>query len=835
MKRQSRQSVAAKQKSTGTAPPDAPAAARGLAAFRWPALLIFAVAALVRLVHVWQISRAPFFTTLMGDARGYDAWANRIAGGEWWGGEVFYQAPLYPYFLGALYSIVGHDLLIVRAVQALVGAASCTLLGLAAARLFDARTGLLAGLALALYAPAIFFDGLIQKSVLDVFFVCLALWLMSRTIVGSGSGSVGSGFPPPLAGTHGERRRDAPERGKREGGSRIFHFSRNGDWLFLGLALGGLALTRENAMVFIAVILVWILFRQSDAAAQVRLKPDPTSVGKVRLRARAIAAFLIGLAIVLVPVAVRNYAVGGGFYITTSQFGPNFYIGNNPKSDGTYMSLRFGRGAPEYERQDAAELAEQALGRPLTPADVSSFWTDRALAFITSEPGRWLRLLGRKFFLLWNADEMLDTESQDSYAEWSVPLRALSWVGHFGVLVPLAVLGIWATWPDRRRLWVLYAMVAAYAASVIMFYVFARYRFPLVPLLTLFAAGGIASVVEMFSVGPVFAQAPAAMPSRGQADPRRGVSVSTRWGWGPSPSEKMSAASAARHGRGRLPVTVLIQAAFLILVIVFTNWPALSGPLMQAITETNLAAAFYDEGQLDRAIAHYQRALALRPDHAPAHNNLGAALRAQGHLGQAIASYQRALAAQPDYADAHYNLANALLDANRPTEAAEHFRTALGAIPDSAGVRNNLGIALANEGRLDEAVAEFRAALQLEPDSAKTNRNLGKALSEMGRTKEGIEYLRRAVALDPGDRDAHYDLGSDLLAINQLPEAEKEISAALAIAPDWAAAHNNLGIVLASMGRLNEAIAEFELALKLQPDFPDAKRNLEIARSQKKR
>ena len=76
-------------------------------------------------------------------------------------------------------------------------------------------------------------------------------------------------------------------------------------------------------------------------------------------------------------------SVGGGFYLTTSQFGPNFYIGNNPHADGTYLSLRFGRGAPEFERQDATELAERALGRTLSPAEVSSYWTDRALDFIT--------------------------------------------------------------------------------------------------------------------------------------------------------------------------------------------------------------------------------------------------------------------------------------------------------------------------------------------------------------------------------------------------------------------------------------------------------------------
>ena len=46
--------------------------------------------------------------------------------------------------------------------------------------------------------------------------------------------------------------------------------------------------------------------------------------------------------------------------------------------------------------------------------------------------------MARKFALLWNATEMLDTESQEAHAEWSWPLRIGGFVGHFGVLVPLA-------------------------------------------------------------------------------------------------------------------------------------------------------------------------------------------------------------------------------------------------------------------------------------------------------------------------------------------------------------------------------------------------------------
>ena len=64
------------------------------------ALVIFAVALAVRLIHIWQIKPSPFFDILLGDANGYDQWAQRLAAGDWIGSDVFYQAPLYPYFLG---------------------------------------------------------------------------------------------------------------------------------------------------------------------------------------------------------------------------------------------------------------------------------------------------------------------------------------------------------------------------------------------------------------------------------------------------------------------------------------------------------------------------------------------------------------------------------------------------------------------------------------------------------------------------------------------------------------------------------------------------------------
>ena len=82
---------------------------------------------------------------------------------------MFYQAPLYPYFMGAIYAVAGHDVLAVRICQASSARSSCALIAHAAWRLFSKRAGIIAGLLLALYPPAIFFDGLLQKTALDAF------------------------------------------------------------------------------------------------------------------------------------------------------------------------------------------------------------------------------------------------------------------------------------------------------------------------------------------------------------------------------------------------------------------------------------------------------------------------------------------------------------------------------------------------------------------------------------------------------------------------------------------------------------------------------------------
>ena len=90
----------------------------------WLAAIGIAALAL-RLAHLAWLRHTPVFVVLIGDALQYDAWARQIAGGQWIGTEVFYQTPLYPYLLAIVFKLAGHHLLLVRAIQAALGAMSC--------------------------------------------------------------------------------------------------------------------------------------------------------------------------------------------------------------------------------------------------------------------------------------------------------------------------------------------------------------------------------------------------------------------------------------------------------------------------------------------------------------------------------------------------------------------------------------------------------------------------------------------------------------------------------------------------------------------------------------
>jgi len=132
-------------------------------------LIIFLAAFLPRLFYTFEVRELPFFRTPIIDAKAYDTTAQKIAGGEWIGESSFWQPPFYPYYLAVQYRIFGHNLLIVRIIQNLLGALSCILIYLIAGNIFNRRTGILAAILGLANGVLIYYEGELLITTLYIF------------------------------------------------------------------------------------------------------------------------------------------------------------------------------------------------------------------------------------------------------------------------------------------------------------------------------------------------------------------------------------------------------------------------------------------------------------------------------------------------------------------------------------------------------------------------------------------------------------------------------------------------------------------------------------------
>lgn len=422
---------------------------------------VIAAALALRLLHLFFTMR---FNPLAGDPRldaaVYDLWARSLASGGGEGTTALMQSPLYPWFLSAAYRLFGAGPVPVRLIQALLGTASCGLVIFITRRCMrSVAASIIAGAAAALYAPLIFYEGLLLPTTLVVFLDLLFIAALS-------------------AGRH------------PTGTARL---------LVSGVLLGMCVAAKAVALLLLPGVLLHIFLAPRPEGREPPIRSGHSGRTRMQGRLKAAAVLVAGLAISLVPVTVRNAALSGEFIPLTTGGGINFYIGNNAGSNGFY-SVPFyeGRsigGTPEEQLEKMNGIASEESGKRLSPGDVSAFWLRKGLEQALDDPGRWARLIWWKFLFFWNAYERANVESLSFHRRFTgvlgLPLLT------FGLIAPLGLIGIFMTKDRWRSLWLLYGGVLAYLTAALVFYVLARYRLPAVPFLLPFAGAGAVALYRM--------------------------------------------------------------------------------------------------------------------------------------------------------------------------------------------------------------------------------------------------------------------------------------------------------------------------------------------------
>ena len=575
-----------------------------------PPIAVFLCALAVRLAYLAQDAASPFFWHRLIDASHYHLLALRFVNHEWPGREALFRPPLYPLFLGILYRFFGDDIVTLKSIQAALGALSCLLVYFIGRLAFERRfVAIVAALLCAFCGTLIYYDLEPLSANLEVFLLLLSLLTLLRAA---------------------------------RGRSRAPHAA----WALAGAAIGLAALNRGSTLLLLPFALGWLWLRQR--------RPGHDSAGATHFLKGAVV-LVLSLGAVIAPLAWHNarhdelpesrftHAIlppppadstsvpSTVRRIVTGRFSPlgwadgiNVYVGNIPELQ-------------EINRDDHVQhfawfaqiLAEPWQAGVRGASGHSRYFLRKTAAYVRAHPMASLRLLVRKAIEVVNGTEV--PRGRRLYAErlHSSVLRVLLWRRGIafpsGLLIPLGLLGLWLARASWRCHGLLAGALAAQVVYLLGFFVTARYRAPVLPLVAIYAAAALDRVADLIR------------------DRRAGLRA----------------------------------AAIFVVFLAVCNFPL--DPVDETpsiVEEYNLATELEQQRRLDEAIVHYQaalRAAAVRtePDVAGVpntvasiHYNLGTALHRLGRLDQAIASYQAALWLRPDSTEIQNALAQALADAN---------------------------------------------------------------------------------------------------------------------------------------------------------------------------
>ncbi len=396
-------------------------------------IVVILVALIVKGVYYAQFLASPLFEYNIGDQIYYHEWAERIAGGDWLGKDVFEQGPLYAYGLGIMYS-QGLNTAWILAIQMSMGIATSVLVYFCGCRLFNRHTGFVAALLAAVYGPFAYYECMVMKSFLSPLLTMVSLYAALRFS------------------DHGRLR-----------------------WLMLSGAAIGVACLNRESHILLLVPLAFSLWEYGKSK-------DLNVAAQFRQAAILVASVLL----MVIPVTIRNFHVASEFVVVTAGGGEVMYIAHGPEANGYWRPPPFGRPTVGLEHQDFRDEAERRTGKKLTHGQSSRYWMNQALYHVASDPLRSAQLTIKKTVILLNDNERPDSAAYPLVKEF-VPV--LYWLPSLGWIVGLGIIGI--PFRQLKKHLLPLGFVIAFILSILLTYNFGRFRIGMMPVWMLFTANGL--------------------------------------------------------------------------------------------------------------------------------------------------------------------------------------------------------------------------------------------------------------------------------------------------------------------------------------------------------
>ncbi|MGC9314477.1 MAG: tetratricopeptide repeat protein, partial [bacterium] len=479
--------------------------------------------------------------------------------------------------------------------------------------------------------------------------------------------------------------------------------------------------------------------------------------------------------------------------------------------------------------------AEFETGEKLTSSGMSDFYFRKTLDFARNDFGAQIRLLGRKVGYLLSPVEHGNNGSPEFFKRYSPPLRSpFAW----GLFVVLSAAGL-PLILRRRKAGVLLLWGLLYGATVVIFFVNARFRLPLLTAAVPMASAGVFCVYDSLakrdfrgfgiSLGlAIFAVAAFALGDNTRLSPR-----------GEAESYFALGNVHLRAGRAMMADSAYARALEIA--------PAIDRASL------NRGIIAFEMGEYARAKEFFAEEIAKGGEISMANSNLGVIARLERDTASAIKFGAEAVEADPINSKARINLAQSLVEFDYEDSALSVARGGLEL--DSLNRRLQLvaGTACLSLGRVDTAVDYFRAAtFEREPSAMADYElsdiysvegggaspdsvirgyalyNLGLAEAMRGEFTLALEAFAKALHLIPNHADIWASYGGLLTQMNSDIEAEKALLRAIELGKGSPEVHYNLGLIYARAGKFPEAYARFTQSVEIDSSFMPGREKIDI-------
>lgn len=226
--------------------------------------------------------------------------------------------------------------------------------------------------------------------------------------------------------------------------------------ILAGVFLGLTVLARSNILLIMPFLGFWMLVAFSGTCTR---------------KLGYYVVICLAMFLTILPVTIRNYYADEQHQVTltSGNGGRMLWLSNNPAANG----------AGGFSGQVSEEVHQRIRTGQTT-------YTREVVQYIVNDPANFARLLWKKFVLFWRGYEIANLLPYYLIRANSRLLQ-LPWL-NFVLIAPLGIVGMALAIKHWRASFILSSYILVQMATTLIFHALARYRIPVVPVLSIFAA-----------------------------------------------------------------------------------------------------------------------------------------------------------------------------------------------------------------------------------------------------------------------------------------------------------------------------------------------------------